>query len=376
MNKKPVLVIIGTRPEAIKLSPVVERLNKSKILRPVVVSTGQHGDLLEATLIDLKLHLDHNLAIMKTNQSLATSASKVLANLQTIIEEESPCATIVQGDTTSALMGALASFYNKVPVCHVEAGLRTEDLFMPFPEEANRRLISVITSVHFTPTSVASNKLKREGYAPETIVETGNTGIDALLSTVKSVEDGSTVLSDSIRSLSNLTNLVLITCHRRETFGAPLLEVCESISSMAKARSDLNFVFPLHPNPNVKSVVEGKLRGYENVKLIDALPYSQFVYLLSKARVIITDSGGIQEEAPSLGKRTVVLRNVTERSEAVENGFATMVGTSKEKIMEAVNEELNKDDDNINLSTKIFGTGKASVRIVDVIETKFGRYIE
>jgi UDP-N-acetylglucosamine 2-epimerase (non-hydrolysing) len=376
MSKKPVLVVIGTRPEAIKLSPVVERLNKSNNLRPVVVSTGQHGDLLDATLINLKLIPDHNLAIMKTNQSLAESASKVLAHLQAILEEESPCATIVQGDTTSALMGALASFYNKVPVCHVEAGLRTEDLFMPFPEEANRRLISVITSVHFTPTPAASKKLQNEGYASETIVETGNTGIDALLSMVKSVEDGSTVLPDSIRNLSNLMNLVLITCHRRETFGAPLLEVCESISSMAEARRDLNFVFPLHPNPNVKGVVEGELRGYENVHLIDALPYSQFVFLLSKARVIITDSGGIQEEAPSLGKRTIVLRNVTERSEAVENGFATMVGTSKEKIIKAVYEELNKADDNINLSSNIFGIGLASERIVNEIETKFGQYIE
>jgi UDP-N-acetylglucosamine 2-epimerase (non-hydrolysing) len=234
----------------------------------------------------------------------------------------------------------------------------------------------VITSVHFTPTPAASKKLQNEGYASETIVETGNTGIDALLSMVKSVEDGSTVLPDSIRNLSNLMNLVLITCHRRETFGAPLLEVCESISSMAEARRDLNFVFPLHPNPNVKGVVEGELRGYENVHLIDALPYSQFVFLLSKARVIITDSGGIQEEAPSLGKRTIVLRNVTERSEAVENGFATMVGTSKEKIIKAVYEELNKADDNINLSSNIFGIGLASERIVNEIETKFGQYIE
>lgn len=372
MAKKSVLVVLGTRPEAIKLSPVIRSLRNSKILNPIVISTGQHSDLMESTLIDLKITPDYTLSVMKINQTLVESASKILSKLQAILESEKPCATIVQGDTTSALMGALASFYNKVPVCHVEAGLRTQDLFMPFPEEANRRLISVIASLHFTPTEISTRELLSEGHPKSSVQQTGNTGIDALLYMEKSINEGIVQFPKSITSIASLENLVLVTCHRRETFGDPLLEVCEAIAYLADTNKELNFVFPLHPNPNVIEVVKTKLSGRSNVHLVAAVPYSQLVLILSKARVIITDSGGIQEEAPSLGKRTIVLRTVTERTDAVINGMATMVGTNKEKIINAVIGEMQKEDHNVSTRSKLFGDGNASERIMRSIEDKFG----
>jgi UDP-N-acetylglucosamine 2-epimerase (non-hydrolysing) len=268
-------------------------------------------------------------------------------------------------------MGALASFYNKIPVCHVEAGLRTQDLFLPFPEEGNRRLISVVSRFHFTPTQLATQTLIEEGYSKESVLLTGNTGIDALLLMTQLISNKEVKIPSQIEKIIGLENLVLVTCHRRETFGAPLVEVCQAIAQLADTRTDLNFVFPLHPNPNVLKIVESALGGRTNIHLTPALPYSQLVSILENARVIITDSGGIQEEGPTLGKRTIVLRTLTERSEAVQQGMAIMVGTNKEKIIEAILSELSKSDKNVNPRTTLFGDGYASERIIKIIEENF-----
>jgi UDP-N-acetylglucosamine 2-epimerase (non-hydrolysing) len=305
---------------------------------------------------------------MRPNQSLSESAARILRDLNPIYLKEYPVATLVQGDTTSALMGALSSFYNHVPVAHVEAGLRTDDLQLPFPEEANRRLISVISQFHFTPTQSATQTLIREGHKQEGIIQTGNTGVDALLQTNSKILKGEIVIPAKAREISTLTNIVLVTCHRRETFGRPLQDICEAILALAVDLPELNFVFPVHPNPNVREAVERCLSGIKNIFLLPPLPYSHFVSLLANARVVITDSGGVQEEAPSLGKRTIVLRDLTERTEAVESGMAKMVGTNKGLIVKAVKEELQMKDQNKNSNSEIFGDGSASSRIIETLE--------
>jgi len=371
VTRKAVLVAIGTRPEAIKLSPVINKLNLSKQLRPVVVSTGQHGSLLDTALEDLGLNPDFSLSIMRENQSLSESAARVLSLIAPIIISEEPIATLVQGDTTTSLMGALGSFYNRIPVGHVEAGLRTSTIDLPFPEEANRRLISVLATFHFTPTLNATEILLKEGYETSRIIQTGNTGVDALLDIKQKLENKTLRLPKDIESLQNLPNLVLVTCHRRETFGKPLEEICEAITFLSDQRPDLNIIFPVHPNPNVRKTVEEKLKLNPKVRLLHPLPYSHFVALLSKARVIITDSGGVQEEAPSLGKRTIVLRDITERSEAIDNGMATMVGANKRLIINAVLKELEQTDNNQIAQSKVFGDGNASELIVQTLEKYF-----
>lgn len=368
VDRKAVLVAIGTRPEAIKLSPVINKLNLSTQLRPIVVSTGQHGSLLDTTLEDLDINPNFSLSIMRENQSLSESAARVLSLIAPIMASEKPVATLVQGDTTTALMGALSSFYNRVPLGHVEAGLRTASIDLPFPEEANRRLISVLATFHFTPTLGATEILLKEGFEKSRIIQTGNTGVDALLDLNQKIENNTLELPEEIKSLRSLPNLVLVTCHRRETFGQPLEEICEAIAFLSNLRPDLNIIFPVHPNPNVRATVEEKLKSNPKVRLLRPLPYSHFVAILVKARVIITDSGGVQEEAPSLGKRTIVLRDVTERSEAVNSGMATMVGANKELIITAVLKELEQKDNNQVAKSKVFGEGNASELIVQTLE--------
>lgn len=368
VHRKPVLVVVGTRPEAIKLSPVIAELKKSEFLRPIVVSTGQHGDILDSALRDLYIIPDFELSVMRPNQTLSESAARVLSNLNPIYIEEKVAATLVQGDTTSALMGALSSFYNQVPIGHIEAGLRTDNLFLPFPEEANRRLISVITSFHFTPTENATKTLIEEGVDPKKVIKTGNTGIDALLQLEAKLRAGELNLPSDIEELSHIPNLVLVTCHRRETFGQPLRKICKALSDLALTRREINIAFPVHPNPNVKDTVEQFLGGIRNVTLLPPLPYSHFVSLLANARVVITDSGGVQEEAPSLGKRTIVLRELTERGEAVTSGMATMVGANSGLLVRAVLEELDMHDNNISEKSTVFGDGSASKLIVKALE--------
>ncbi len=362
-------VLIGTRPEVIKMFPVIRALRSSILVEPVVISTGQHREILDSAFFDLKLQPDQSLGVMTNNQTLGELTSKLTSKLELAIREAGCDFVLVQGDTTTALTGALTSFYNRIPIGHVEAGLRTKSLFEPFPEEGNRRIISKIADLHFTPTFEASQNLLAEGINKSIIHQTGNTGIDTLRYFVNEIKLGKRQIPTSVQVLTKLPNLVLVTCHRRELFGVGLMQITEALLEIAKSSKSLNIVIPVHPNPNIKSIFESQLSGYSNIHLIEPLPYTSFVALLKSARVIVTDSGGVQEEAPSIGKKIIVIRKETERNEAVALGLATIVGPDRQRIVDSVlaairNYQSEQEEDFIN----IVGDGNAAPRIVEIVE--------
>jgi len=363
-------VLIGTRPEVIKMFPVVRALRSSTLLEPVVISTGQHRELLDSAFFDLELQSDKSLGVMTNNQTLGELTSKLMSQLEIAIRETGCDFVLVQGDTTTAMTGALASFYNRIPLGHIEAGLRTKNLYEPFPEEGNRRIISKVVDLHFTPTVEATQNLLLEGIDRNAIFQTGNTGIDTLRYFVNEIKSGKKQIPPSVQVLSKLPNLVLVTCHRRELFGVGLMQITEALLEIAKSSEDLNIVIPVHPNPNIKSIFETQLRGHSNIHLIEPLPYTSFVALLKSARVIVTDSGGVQEEAPSIGKKIIVIRKETERNEAVAFGLATIVGPDRRKIVESVLAELgNYEIEQEEKFIDVVGDGNSAPRIVGIIET-------
>jgi UDP-N-acetylglucosamine 2-epimerase (non-hydrolysing) len=307
---------------------------------------------------------------MTTNQSLGELTSRLTSQLDRVLKEEELDFVLVQGDTTTAFVGALVSFYNRIPIGHVEAGLRTSNLFEPFPEESNRRLISKIADLHFTPTVQATQNLMKEGIQSDSIFQTGNTGIDTLKYFIHEIGIGNKPISPSVKALSELTNLVLVTCHRRELFGDPLIQICKALIEIANSSPTINIVIPVHPNPNIKNIFEEQLSGCANIHLIEPLPYTGFVALLKSAKVIVTDSGGVQEEAPSIGKKIIVIRNETERNEAVTMGLATIVGADYHKIVDSVLEGLNNYQAmGVDKFVDIVGDGNSAPRIVRTLET-------
>ena len=325
------LFIFGTRPEAIKLCPLVLRLKASNAFSVRVCVTGQHREMLHQVLDVFKVQPDHDLNLMTPNQTLSQSSSRILAALEPVLQLENPAVVIVQGDTTTTFCGALAAFYHGIPVAHVEAGLRTGDLRQPFPEEANRVLTGRLATFHFAATQWAAENLLREGVDPSTISVTGNTGIDAVLWVRDQLECGR--LSPApLTGLDPSRKLIAVTAHRRESFGVGFEHICKALAVLAQ-RADVQIVYPVHPNLNVQAPVNRWLRGQPNVCLIPPLEYLQFVDLMRHAYLLITDSGGIQEEGPSLGKPVLVLREKTERPEAVEAGTARLVGTSQDRII-------------------------------------------
>ena len=363
---KKIAIIIGTRPEAIKIAALYNHMLGSRNVTPLLVTTGQHASLLDETLASLEIKPHLSLHIMEPNQSLTSVTSRLHSEIGKVLDNLEPDFILVQGDTTTALVAALEGFYRKIPVGHLEAGLRTENKMEPFPEEVNRRLISVVSSLNFAPTDEASRCLAIENVDPEIIHVTGNTGIDTLLDTTKKLKN-----SRASEKLSHLfstgpNRLVLVTCHRRESFGKPILEIMDALARSAKAHPDVKFIFPVHPNPNVVSIVKESLGQIDNIDLVEPLNYVDLVALLSKVELIVTDSGGLQEEAPSIGKRTIVMREVTERPEAVEAGYSELVGTSSNKIFESINRNLLKPNRDLLPST-IFGDGKSSAKVVDLI---------
>ncbi|HEX4169095.1 MAG TPA: UDP-N-acetylglucosamine 2-epimerase (non-hydrolyzing) [Bryobacteraceae bacterium] len=330
---KRVLLIFGTRPEAIKLCPLVGTLRNISFnvhLEPVVCVTGQHREMLDQVLEIFGVRPDFDLAIMQQGQTLPELTARLLQALPPVLEKVQPSLTIVQGDTTTTLCGALAAFYAGIPVAHVEAGLRTFNFRSPFPEEMNRVLATRLTTLHFAATSGAADHLLREGVPPASIQVTGNTGIDAVLAVRDRLEAGThsglTVPLDPARKL------IVVTAHRRESFGHGFEKICRAIAQLAD-RADVQIVWPVHRNPNVLKPVDALLRGHPNITLIDPLEYLPFVDLMRRAYLIITDSGGVQEEAPSLGKPVLVLRDTTERPEAVAAGTVRLVGTDPAKIV-------------------------------------------
>lgn len=379
-----ILFVVGTRPEAIKLAPVILAARDREDLEPIVVSTGQHREMLAHVLGLFQIEPDIDLAIMKPGQDLFDVTAGVLLGMRDAIRTYHPSVVVVQGDTTSCFVGALAAFYERTAVAHVEAGLRTYDLAAPFPEEGNRQLASRIATLHFPPTDGAAAHLIDEGIDPARITVTGNTVIDALLwvrnrlTDSQGGEDGDSFATQTVQSIwprfSAERPYVLITGHRRENFGEGFESLCTAIAELAKRYPGWDFVYPVHLNPKVQEPVHRILGGIDNVSLIEPQDYAPFVLLMDLSRFILTDSGGVQEEAPSLGKPVLVMRDKTERPEAVEAGTVLLVGTDRERIV-AEASRLIDDEAHYNTMSRAhnpYGDGGASTRILNALIRHIG----
>lgn len=364
VTRKRVLCLVGTRPECIKMAPVIKALRQSDWADAVVVSTGQHRELVSQILGIFAIAIDHDLDVMQPDQSLAGLSSRIFVKLDPLLVDAPYDLMLVQGDTTSVMVAALAAFYRQIPVGHVEAGLRTHDLMRPFPEELNRRVAGLVSNLHFAPTLSSSNNLLREHVDPSTIHITGNTVIDALLD-VAARDLPCAYPSSPDRKL------ILVTAHRRENFGAPLLEICDAIRDLQNRYPELEFVYPVHPNPNVREPVYATLGNLDRVHLIPPADYEVLVALMRNAFAILTDSGGIQEEAPALGKPVLVLRDETERPEAVDAGVARLVGPHRERIVAAIEQLMTDDAEYARMARggSPYGDGQAAGRIVEICRT-------
>lgn len=366
------MMVFGTRPEAIKLAPVYhEAKSRSDRIRLICCTTGQHRELLDQMLNLFRITPDYDLKILKADQSLFHTTTRVLEGMREVLEKESPDLVLVQGDTTTAFAGALAAFYMKIPVAHVEAGLRSYDKFQPFPEEANRTFVSHISDLNFCPTERAAQNLRKEQVPESRIFVTGNTVIDALLLTVKSLQEGRHKL-EPYPDLGG-KRIILVTGHRRENFDGGLANLSSALVDIADHFSDVEVLYFIHPNPNVRRQVEGILKAHSRIQVLAPPDYLNFVHLMTQSYLIITDSGGIQEEAPSLRKPVLVARNLTERPEAVECGAAALVGTDRAKIFEKAKELLENDAKykSMIVEKNPFGDGHAAERILDHIEAFF-----
>ncbi len=368
-SKAKVLTLLGTRPEAIKLAPVIHEL-RHKHFDPLVVSSSQHTKLLEPFLQTLKIDVDHDLRVMRRNQDPNQVLARVIAQLDKVLLTEKPDLIIVQGDTTTALAGAMCGFTRKIPVGHVEAGLRSGNVMSPFPEEMNRRLISQIASFHFAPTERNKLNLISEGLPYEKIFVTGNTVVDSLQQILKNLKPDPKLVE--LIKLSDGKRRILLTTHRRESFGDKLIENLRMIADFVDRHSDICVYFPVHPNPNVRKTATDILGGRDRIHLLPPLDYPDFLTLMQSAWLIVSDSGGVQEEAPTLGKPLLVLRENTERPEAVSAGVARLVGAdSLSKILEqtyAVNTWI----ESVKHRANPFGDGRAAERIVQIIEERLG----
>jgi len=365
-----VLLVFGTRPEAIKLAPVCHVLKqRSDTFHCRVCVTAQHRQMLDSVLDIFGIRPDHDLDIMAPNQSLERVTAEVLERLSPVLAKERPDIVLVQGDTTSAMAASLCAYYHRIAVGHVEAGLRTGNMYSPFPEEINRRLITQLAQYHFAPTKRARENLLREGISEQNIVVTGNTVIDALLALVERVRQKKTPPAEVAKVLWGEKRVVLITGHRRESFGEPFRHVCLAFKRLAQRNPDVEFVYPVHLNPNVRGPVNEILAGPENFHLVEPLDYLSFVWCMDRSCLIITDSGGIQEEAPALGKPVLVTRDVTERREGIEAGTAKLVGTDQERIVAETQLLLDSPADYERMSRSVnpYGDGHAAERIADFL---------
>ncbi len=377
-SKRKILLAVGTRPEALKLAPVVHALRaRPEAFDVKLCATGQHREMLDQALQFMSVAPAYDLDIMAADQGPSDVAARVLLGMQEIFASETPELVIVQGDTTSALAAALAAYYRRIPVGHVEAGLRTGDTYAPWPEEGNRRLLAGLARYHFAPTEAARGNLLREGIAEAEIHVTGNTIVDALADITGRFERDDAMRQEKAREFSYLDSakrLILVTSHRRENFGAPMERVCRALRAIVTDHADTELLFPVHLNPNVRGTVHdilGALDGpvAERVHLIEPVDYFSFVYLMMRAHIILTDSGGIQEESPTLGVPTLVLREATERPEAVAAGCALLVGTDEEKIVREADRLLSDGAHRGAMSRAVspFGDGEAGRRIAEIL---------
>lgn len=368
---KKILCVFGTRPEAIKMAPLVNVLKKNKLFSTRVCVTGQHREMLDQVLHLFELKTDFDLNLMKPKQDLIDITSGVLLGLRRVFSEWKPDLVLVHGDTTTTLAASLAAFYEKIAVGHIEAGLRTGDIYSPWPEEANRRITSVLTRFHFSPTQEAKNNLVNEGVDINSIYITGNTVIDALLETREKINldfNLKASLDNKFFFLNGAEKIILVTGHRRENFGSGFEQICEALKKLSNNKKN-KIVYPVHLNPNVQEPVKKFLGSIDNVHLIEPQDYLPFVYLMDRASIILTDSGGIQEEAPSLGKPVLVMRNTTERPEGIQAGTVRLVGTNAENIYSGTCEILENNELYKKMSTSInpYGDGLASRKISRIL---------
>ncbi|MCU4323687.1 non-hydrolyzing UDP-N-acetylglucosamine 2-epimerase [Acinetobacter schindleri] len=374
MNKLKVLVIFGTRPEAIKMAPLVKALEEAPNIHTKVCVTGQHKEMLVQVLKIFNIVPDFNLDVMLKNQTLAGLTAKIITELQQVLCDFKPDLALVHGDTTTALASALACYYQKIDVGHIEAGLRTNNIYSPFPEEGNRQLISKIAKLHFSPTEETRNNLLAEGVKNDDIAVTGNTVIDALSLCLNKLKVNINRMDEIKNNFSDFFNkkYILITGHRRENFGDGFINICDAINDLSKKYPDICFVYPVHLNPAVREVVYKKLSG-DNIFLIEPLDYEPFCYLMAHCFIIMTDSGGIQEEAPYLGKPVILMRENTERPEAIQAGTVKLVGNKRENIVNAVSSILDNNEEYVVMqkSHNPYGDGNASKYIIDFIVNKY-----
>ncbi len=364
-----ILVIVGTRPEAIKLAPLVKRLLLSALIEVRICSTGQHREMLDQVFDFFQIKVDYDLNLMKPNQSLCDLTAGIILQTSSVIRSYHPDWVLVQGDTTTAMAGALSAFYEKVKVAHVEAGLRSHNLYSPYPEEMNRLVISKIATCHFCPTQGALKNLLLEGITNQ-VYHVGNSIVDATLAgieKIKSMDQG--IFTNFFSGIDFSKKIILVTCHRRESFGDPFIEICKALVTLANTSAAYQVVYPVHLNPNIHGVAK-KLLLHHGIKLLDPISYPQLLWLMSKSKIILTDSGGIQEEAPSFHKPVLVLRNVTERMEGIEAGTALLVGVQSEKIVE---ESIKLLEGASHYQSMIghsnpYGDGLASQRMVQLLE--------
>jgi len=385
--KKRVLTVFGTRPEAIKMMPIVTELQKDDRFEAACCVTAQHREMLDQVLSIFNIIPEYDLNIMSPNQTLDQVSSRILVGITPILDEFEPDVVLVHGDTATTFAATLAAFYKQIKVGHVEAGLRTGDLFAPWPEEANRKLTGVLAQYHFAPTEISDQNLRAEGVKDDNILITGNTVIDMLFKSIKMIEDSENLRNEIDSNFDFLTAntgtkvgaheagsnpMILVTGHRRENFGEGFQNICKALAKIARTHPNSQIVYPVHLNPNVQEPVNAILSGLPNIHLIKPLEYLPFIYLMQRASIILTDSGGIQEEAPSLGKPVLVMRETTERPEAISAGTVKLVGTNPEKICESINVLLTEPDAYSDMSnaSNPYGDGKATARILDYLAAK------
>jgi len=373
-----ILTVFGTRPEAIKMAPLVRALAEHPQIDSAVCVTAQHREMLDQVLSLFEIFPDFDLNTMKPGQSLEQITASMLLNLKKVLIEFKPDLVMVHGDTATTLTASLASYFQQIPVAHVEAGLRTGNLYSPWPEEGNRKLTAAITELHFAPTMTSQQNLIQEGVSEQKIIVTGNTVIDALY-IIKNKLESNIELTQSLKAqfskLSDSKKIILVTGHRRENFGTGFKSICQALVDLASKHQDIQIVYPVHLNPNVRGVVNEMLNGVSNILLLEPLEYPAFVYLLNRAHIVLTDSGGIQEEAPSFGKPVIVMRDTTERPEAVLAGTVQLVGTSSHGIFNAINTLLVDENRYLEMSRahNPYGNGNASHIIVDSVVAHFSK---
>ena len=375
---KKILFVFGTRPEAIKMAPVIKAFKDEKIFDTKVCVTGQHRQMLDQVLDIFDIKPDYDLNIMELGQDLFDITANVLSGMKNVLSEYSPDLVLVHGDTSTTSATAIAAFYQKIKVGHIEAGLRTGNIYSPWPEEVNRQISGVIANYHFAPTSTSMENLLKENKNKENILVTGNTVIDALFLVLDKIEKDAKLKNTILKSISDQyrfnsdKKIILVTGHRRENFGEGFTNICKALKKIADDNHDVDIVYPVHLNPNVQKPVKNILSNSKNIYLINPLSYENFIYLMSKSYFIITDSGGVQEEAPSLGKPVLVLRNTTERPEAVEAGTVKLVGTNFEAIVNESQKFLDDEKEYKKMSKahNPYGDGSASKRIVNFFKTK------